>query len=170
MLRDPSRLTFIVLGLFVVVTVSGVSSIGTVLLMQRFAVRAMETAPRPQVLRAEWIELVDGDGRVKMLIGFEGDGYWRDKPQLVMYGPSGRDALRLSLDRKGYGSLAFQDGIFDGKLTLGHSVWCDMIEDTPTFEKDCGLWGLNVLRSKGAPMFFGMDGHEKGWVSQPSTK
>jgi hypothetical protein len=113
--------------------------------------------PQTDVLRARRVEIVDHEGRLTAVLG-RGSGSAAPAAGLTLFDPSGREAVVLALNDRGYGTLYFASKQNLGKVSVGYFTGSDQV--APLSEEDPGGgWGVRVLRpGLEAPQVFGVQG------------
>jgi hypothetical protein len=122
-----------------VVLLSVVLSIAANMAFDSYRSRVRGRSDNADVVRAKRFELVDEKGKVRStlrLVQLEGHA----QPQLVFRDESGLDSVVLSLDLRGDGTLLFNSGPFEGKVSVGYLE----LGDVPDSTDNLPGWGMVV--------------------------
>jgi hypothetical protein len=101
----------------------------------------VERANSPELVRTNRLEIVDRNGKVKAVMGTEGEAL--SSPKLTFYDQEGREAAIVTVNSSGYATMYFQDKRTEGKVSVGY-LWGSDTLSTGEFEDPLASWGIRV--------------------------
>ena len=111
------------------------------------------TSKSTTAVQTSKIELLDKQGTVRGTFGMvEVNGH--ERPQITLKGEDGRNAVSISVDDFGQGTIYFDSIDKEGKVALGH-VWGSDVT-APDNPDPLAFWGIRVLGKNGKDQTFGV--------------
>jgi len=123
------------------------------LLVSKFSSHTkVQAANTTEVVRTNRLEIVDQNGKTKAILGMDGTN--SSNPKLVLYDGTGHEAIFLTVNSKGYGTIYFQDKKTEGKVSVGYLWGSDTA--TPSENEDpLSSWGIRIRGINGTQKSFG---------------
>jgi hypothetical protein len=105
------------------------------------------------ITRTKRLEIVDQGGKVKAVLECNQEN--GSQPKLVLYNTEGREAVFITVNSKGYGTIYFQNRLTDGKVSVGY-LWGSDTPTPSTIDDPLSSWGIRVRGVNGTTGSFGL--------------